>query len=419
MNNFPDFTNYGYKILSELGHNRAGGRVTYLAKEINTGISVVIKQFQFAQTSNTWSDYHAYEREIAVLKKINHPQIPRYLDSFPTSSGFCLLQEYKDAPSLVKQTQLSPQQVKQIAIAVLDILQYLHNQIPPIIHRDLKPENILVDKDLKVYLVDFGFARLGGGEVAVSSVVKGTLGFMPPEQMFNRQITPASDLYSLGATLICLLTATPSTEVGNLMDETGKIDFVKRVPHLSLEFIDWLQKMVAPLPQERYANAEVALDTLLSLNVLRPHEISKKLKIATTIGLVAVGIMIATPLARKQRVALTELNPSVVNIYTQMGSSLDGAGVRLETVPMNVKQIYFTVKINDVSPSTPDGVCQLFDGEGKLIGMGETPSFIEQNSLKTFCTYQFSNQQPQAGEWQFKFALNGEVVAKKNFVVVE
>ncbi|MGB3692356.1 MAG: serine/threonine-protein kinase [Spirulinaceae cyanobacterium] len=252
MADFPDFTNYGYQILSELGHNRAGGRVTYLAKEINTGISVVIKQFQFAQTSNTWSDYHAYEREIAVLKKINHPQIPRYLDSFPTVSGFCLLQEYKNAPSLVKQTQLSPQQVKQIAIAVLDILQYLHNQVPPIIHRDLKPENILVDKDLKVNLVDFGFARLGGGEVAVSSVVKGTLGFMPPEQMFNRQITPASDLYSLGATLICLLTGTPSTEVGNLMDETGKINFIKQVPHLSFEFIDWLQKMVAPLPQERY-----------------------------------------------------------------------------------------------------------------------------------------------------------------------
>jgi len=65
-------------------------------------------------------------------------------------------------------------------------------------HRDIKPENVLVDRqeELKVYLVDFGFAHIGSGEVAASSVVKGTLGFMPPEQMFNRQLTEASDLYS-------------------------------------------------------------------------------------------------------------------------------------------------------------------------------------------------------------------------------
>ena len=51
--------------------------------------------------------------------------------------------------------------------------------------------------------MDFGFARIGDGEVGVSSVVKGTLGFMPPEQIFNRQLTEASDLYGLGMTLIC------------------------------------------------------------------------------------------------------------------------------------------------------------------------------------------------------------------------
>jgi len=48
MNAFPDFSNYGYQITRELGHNRAGGRVTYLATEINTKRSVAVKQFQFA-----------------------------------------------------------------------------------------------------------------------------------------------------------------------------------------------------------------------------------------------------------------------------------------------------------------------------------------------------------------------------------
>jgi serine/threonine protein kinase len=47
---------------------------------------------------------------------------------------------------------------------------------------------------------------------------------MPPEQMFNRQLTEASDLYSLGATLICLLTQTKSAEIGNLIDEACRIN---------------------------------------------------------------------------------------------------------------------------------------------------------------------------------------------------
>jgi putative transposase len=91
----------------------------------------------------------------------------------------------------------APDEIKQIATSVLEILVYLQNRIPPIIHRDIKPENILVDEQINVYLVDFGFARIGEGEVAMSSMVKGTLGFMAPEQLFNRQLTEASDLYGL------------------------------------------------------------------------------------------------------------------------------------------------------------------------------------------------------------------------------
>lgn len=112
----------------------------------------------------------------------------------------------------------SPDEIKQIALSVLEILVYLQNRIPPIIHRDIKPENILVGDQINVTLVDFGFARIGEGEVAISSMVKGTLGFMPPEQLFNRQLTAASDLYGLGATLICLLTGTKSTAIGNLIN---------------------------------------------------------------------------------------------------------------------------------------------------------------------------------------------------------
>ena len=266
MNAFPDFSTHGYQIEKELGHNSLGGRVTYLAKNTNTQKLVVIKQFQFAQLGASWEEYAAYEQEIKVLQNLDFPGIPRYLDSFQTDSGFCMVQEYKNAESAVART-LSPPDIKQIAIATLEILVYLQAQKPPIIHRDIKPENLLIDEELNVYLVDFGFARLGGGNIAASSVVKGTMGFMPPEQMFNRKLTKASDLYGLGATLICLLTGTKSGEIGNLIDENYNIHFRHLVPPLQRGWMNWLETMVAPRIQDRYKSAVDALAALRSLDV--------------------------------------------------------------------------------------------------------------------------------------------------------
>ncbi len=269
MNNYPNFSSQGYQIIRELGHNNIGGRVTYLAENIKTQKKVVIKQFQFAKLGATWAEYDAYEQEIAVLKSLNHPGIPKYLDSFQTADGFCMIQEYIDAESAVIYRQWQPQEIKQIAISVLEILVYLQSRRKPVIHRDIKPENILIDEELKVYLVDFGFARMGGGEIAASSVVKGTMGFMSPEQMFNRSLTKASDLYSLSATLICLLTGIKSGDIGNLIDADYRIIFRHLIPPLERGWINWLEKITEPKYTDRYENAKKALAALRVLDVNR------------------------------------------------------------------------------------------------------------------------------------------------------
>jgi uncharacterized protein YjbI with pentapeptide repeats len=279
MSNYPEFSSHGYQIKRQLGQNRQGGRFTYLATNTKTQQPVVIKQFQFAQPGASWGEYDAYESEIKLLQQLNHASIPRYLGSFETPTGFCLIQEYKKAPSLAQPRHFTPEEIKQIAIAVLEILMYFQRQQQTVIHRDIKPENILVDRSrqIKVYLVDFGFARRGGGEVAASSVVKGTLGFMPPEQLFNRQLTKASDLYSLGVTLICLLTKTKSIEIGNLIDKDYRINLKPLVPKLSRQFIEWLSKMTAPSLQERYPNAVAALTALKPIDVVDTDSIQKLL----------------------------------------------------------------------------------------------------------------------------------------------
>ncbi|WP_035799124.1 serine/threonine protein kinase [Crocosphaera chwakensis] len=267
MQNLPNFSNHNYSITDELGRNREGGRISYLGECLETQQKVVIKQFRFVDTNASWSSYKAYEREIDILKSLNHPRIPHYFTAFETEDGFCMVQEYKKAPSLAVKSKFYPEQVKKIAISILEILIYLQNHNPPIIHRDIKPENILIDDNLNAYLIDFGLAKINDGELANSTIAAGTPGFMPPEELFNRPLTEASDLYSLGATLICLLTQTSSCNISNLIDENYCFNFEHLISELNPRFIIWLKTLVNPLPKYRYLNAETALKELRSLDI--------------------------------------------------------------------------------------------------------------------------------------------------------
>ncbi|NES87252.1 MAG: protein kinase [Moorea sp. SIO2B7] len=312
MSNHLDFKHYGYQIERELGQNRAGGRITYLAREQKNQLPVVIKQFQFAQSGASWADYDAYEREIQVLQQLDCPSIPRYLDSIETPTGFCLIQEYKEALPLTQIYHFTPQEIKDIAIAVLEVLVYLQQQDPPIIHRDLKPENILVERStpLKVYLIDFGFARQKSGDAALSSVVKGTLGFMPPEQLFNRQLTKATDLYSLGATLISLLTKTKSSDIGNLIDEKNQINFKQKLPKgLNRQFVKWLEKMVAPNLKHRFHDAEISLEALKNINLFKDTPLKILAPIAAGLAMFGIGAFLGSTWIVSQNNNIEPIDP--------------------------------------------------------------------------------------------------------------
>ncbi|WP_198525142.1 serine/threonine-protein kinase [Kamptonema formosum] len=272
MSHFPDFSSHGYQVIQELGRNREGGRITYQAIDITGDRQVVIKQFCFTEAGASWAGFKAYQREIQILRELNHAGIPSYLNSFETASGFCLVQEYKSAFSLADRHSFAADEIKHIAVSVLEILAYLQNRIPLVIHRDIKPENILLSEgdpggQTQVYLVDFGLARISSGGVATSSVAAGTLGFMPPEQLFNRSLTAASDLYSLGATLICILTGTASADIGNLINDTCGFNFKHLLPKLNRRFVHWLEKMVAPSAKDRYPDAATALEALQPIQV--------------------------------------------------------------------------------------------------------------------------------------------------------
>lgn len=262
MSNFPDFSAHGYQVIEQLGQNTQGGRVTYRASDAN-GKQVAIKQFQ---VGGSWDGFKAIDREIRVLEDLKHRGIPAYISSFKSENdmSFCLVTEYVNGRTLSAKRVFTADDVPRIIVQLLEILVYLQQCVPPIIHRDIKPENIMLDDELNVYLIDFGFARVGAS-ANMSSVAAGSFGFMSPEQLRNLTLGKASDLYSLGMTLICMLGNIASSELGEYIDEKNQLDRKKVAPilsHYNPRLVLWLYNMVKPSAADRYVDAEQALDYL-------------------------------------------------------------------------------------------------------------------------------------------------------------
>ena len=294
MSDYPDLNNYGYQIETQLGRNREGGRITWKAIEFDTQTEVVIKQFCFAIADSTWSGYKAYEQELKILQNLNHRSIPDYINAVETKDGFCLIQKYIPASNLSNYRRLTLAEIKQVALDILEVLIYLQQQNPPILHRDLKPENILLDDDLKVYLIDFGFASLGSKEISASSVFKGTPGFIAPEQIVKP--TLASDLYSLGVTLVCLLSNKNINEIQNLAstDDPYQLNIKALLPDVDRQFVGWLKKMTNPKASKRFNDAVAARDALWAIaHKNDDHEIvlADDSQLATESTRIAMGVL--------------------------------------------------------------------------------------------------------------------------------
>ncbi|MBF2029804.1 MAG: serine/threonine protein kinase [Oscillatoriales cyanobacterium C42_A2020_001] len=256
-----------YDVERSLG--RQTGRRTLLAKDTQTDEWVVIKVLLLGDEFD-WQDLKLFEREAKTLESLSHPAIPRYLDYLeldePDGKGFALVQSYVEGRSLEDHLKagrsFSEYEVKQLADALLEILIYLHSHTPPVIHRDIKPSNILLtnrsgNSPGQVYLVDFGSVQNLVAQEGGTITVVGTYGYMPPEQ-FGGRVTPASDLYSLGATLIFLITGRHPTE---LPQTNFQIQFEKYA-QITSSFACWLQWLTQPALDQRLDSAETALRSL-------------------------------------------------------------------------------------------------------------------------------------------------------------
>jgi len=262
-----------YRIVRVLGHGGFGA--VYEAEDTQQpGLHVALKE-TFDPTS-----IGSYQKEFAVLRTLQHPNLPRYYEMFEYLGNGYLVMELVPGQSLdeVLDSQagqpLLESQVLGYTIQVCDALSYLHSQNPPIIHRDIKPANIRITPAGLIKLVDFGLLKQGTGTTQSSR--RGlTPAYAPIEQyglVAGLHTDPRSDIYSLGATLYHLLTGqVPLPAADRIAVTPDPLPPPQRVnPRLSPHVASAVMTAMNLLPKDRYADAATMKQALLKQPVHAP-----------------------------------------------------------------------------------------------------------------------------------------------------
>ncbi|MBN2444010.1 MAG: serine/threonine protein kinase [Spirochaetales bacterium] len=273
-----DIINSRYKVLSLIGQGGIG--TTYRVRDITTDTIVVLKTLDLREVKD-WKEIELFQREISALKNIRHPFIPDYYDNFEltwdSKTLYVLVMEYIDGKNLyhlVKEgTRFKVDEVKEILKDLLSILSYIHTINPPIIHRDINPKNIIRTPSGEIFLVDFGAVGSLVTDTIVASTSNtfvGTIGYMPPEQLYGKSF-PGSDIYSLGVTMLFLLSGREPSSF-NLKDL--RLDY-KAFVNISGEMENILDSMIEPDQGKRIQSAQQCL-LLLHKERVRKEVLAKK-----------------------------------------------------------------------------------------------------------------------------------------------
>jgi predicted Ser/Thr protein kinase len=212
-----------YRLEREIG--RGGSGTVHLAVDEVLGRQVAIKRIGMIQGSNDVERERA-EREARLAAALNHPHVVSVFDLVDEADVRWLVMEYVDGQTLSERVRSTGAIEATEAAALIgqtaDALVEAHAN--GIVHRDVKPSNILIANG-SAKLNDFGIARSADdASLTQTGLVTGSPAYIAPEVASGSSATPASDVWSLGATLYHAVTGTPPYDVGdNLMGALYKI----------------------------------------------------------------------------------------------------------------------------------------------------------------------------------------------------
>ncbi len=285
-----------YEIKSMIG--QGGMSTVYLAEHKRLHTRWAVKQVR--KRKGMEFDFLA---ESNILKKLQHPMLPRIVDIFEDEDSIYIVEDYVEGITLEELLKREKKVNEALGLQwfqdLCGVLNYLHGQKPhPIIYRDLKPSNIMLQPDGTLKLIDFGIAREYKQDSRSDTTYIGTKGYAAPEQFGKAQTDARTDIYSLGVTMYHLLTGKSPYEPPYRFVPAREIN---EKLSIGTEYI--LNKCIQAEPESRYQSVDALLDDLKHIyrfdTAWKKYTKMKRLRIViivilllTSIGLIAGGCVL-------------------------------------------------------------------------------------------------------------------------------
>jgi len=276
-----------YRLTEKLGIGANG--TIWEAERLANGELVAVKMLRAAVAHDTIAA-DRLRREAAALGLAWHPNVVEvYEDGHLPDGTSYLVMERLHGESLAERLHrvgaMTPEELLPVALQLCDALGAVH--AAGIVHRDVKPSNIFLAAEPgqtvpHVKVLDFGIARVEWAETRLTNANAplGTPGYMSPEQEQGEEIDQRSDLFGMGGVLYeCLTGFAPPLKPSELWarkasesegeSESGVQRALRTIP---ADFLQLIEKAMAPLARDRFADARALRDALLELGRRRSSE---------------------------------------------------------------------------------------------------------------------------------------------------
>ncbi|MEO8623439.1 MAG: serine/threonine-protein kinase, partial [bacterium] len=194
-----------YKILGQIGEGAMGVVYRALDPVLNRAVAIKVMSDSLARDADLRS---RFLREAQSAGSLQHPNVITIYDFGEVDGHPFIAMEFVEGSDLneliANKSPMTLIEKLDVLIDVLNGLSYAHKR--GIVHRDIKPANIRIDEDGRARVMDFGIAHLNSSNMTRTGVMVGTPAYMCPEQITGGEISPASDLFAVGAVMYELLT---------------------------------------------------------------------------------------------------------------------------------------------------------------------------------------------------------------------